>query len=374
MNLILEFDFCDLLIRVSISFEDQVSPQKREDPPLDVLSPPSISHAVPSCPRQNEDPPQKIGFPRERPVQFLIPSQGADQLVRNFFESISEEISGGGCCLELSEEGVNGTYFLKNKRGAELAVFKPSDEEAGSPRNPKKTLDLFPDIVVEKDRMGIPSGGTCIRELAAYMFDQRKKKGSSLAGVPPTTLINISSKKLHSQQVSHGIGSLQKYMQHDCASWDIGSGVFPFEQVHAIGILDLMILNTDRHGGNILISYDHEHKPRLIPIDHGFCFPENLQDFPSLWFEWLSWPQAKVPFSPEMKSFVLQELDIEEKIDLLKELGLINETCLHLVRESMTLLKKSVAENKTLLEIGHLYCRSCPTQPSVFEQNVLASL
>jgi len=39
---------------------------------------------------------------------------------------------------EMCEEGLNGTYFMKDKQGNMIAVFKPQDEEGNSENNPKK--------------------------------------------------------------------------------------------------------------------------------------------------------------------------------------------------------------------------------------------
>jgi len=381
------FDFGDFLLRISISSP----PEKHlmiegKDAPL----PRAIAHQMPSFPAVEDDniyvtttPTREAGSEETQnenipDVQF-IPVQENDPSVRNFLEMMSQEMHGGGCCAELSEEGVNGTYFLKNGKGREVAVFKPFDEEAHSPNNPKQK-QLSSGNAIENDRKGIPSGGTCIREVAAYLFDKRKN-GSSLAGVPITTMIKIQSgifqsllspqREIQNQSCSEDfrVGSLQKFVVHDCPSWDIGSRNFSVRQVHAIGILDIMLLNTDRHGGNILVSFENGmDSPSLIPIDHGFCFPENLQDFSSLWFEWLSWPQAKIPFSQDLKEFVLEELDIEEKIALMKDLGMENKNCHELIRKAMKLLKQAVSDDKTLYEIGLLFCRSSPEEPSLFEK------
>jgi hypothetical protein len=39
--------------------------------------------------------------------------------------------------IELCEEGVGGTYFMKNKKGRRIAIFKPQDEEPFHVNNPK---------------------------------------------------------------------------------------------------------------------------------------------------------------------------------------------------------------------------------------------
>jgi len=60
-------------------------------------------------------------------------SEQLEQLVKTVEEGFE-----AGQEPELCEDGVNGTYFLKNKHGKRIAVFKPQDEEGNSFHNPKK--------------------------------------------------------------------------------------------------------------------------------------------------------------------------------------------------------------------------------------------
>ena len=70
---------------------------------------------------------------------------------------------------------------------------------------------------------------------------------------------------------------------------------FSYSEVHKIAILDMRIVNTDRHDANILVqkilhkcapeesaARGEEEKTgrveyRLIPIDHGMCLPDSLE-------------------------------------------------------------------------------------------------
>jgi len=60
-------------------------------------------------------------------------SEQLQQLIKTVEEGFEAEQE-----PELCEDGVNGTYFLKNKHGKRIAVFKPQDEEGNSFHNPKK--------------------------------------------------------------------------------------------------------------------------------------------------------------------------------------------------------------------------------------------
>jgi hypothetical protein len=92
-------------------------------------------------------------------------------------------------------------------------------------------------------------------------------------GVPFTTSGSAQHK---GQQV---FGSLQRFEPRARVSAeDLGSALFGSEQVHRLGVLDIRLLNLDRHLGNILVVDDgpsvDSDRYQLVPIDHGFVLPE----------------------------------------------------------------------------------------------------
>lgn len=87
---------------------------------------------------------------------------------------------------KLSEDGTSGTYLLRGRQKDALAVFKPIDEEAFAPNNPRDHAGPFGSKTF---RAGVLSGEACIREVAAYLLDHE-----SFSGVPPTTMIENSHK------------------------------------------------------------------------------------------------------------------------------------------------------------------------------------
>jgi hypothetical protein len=144
---------------------------------------------------------------------------------------------------ELSEEGVNGTYFIKNPAGEKIAVFKPRDEEASSLNNPKY-CEEHRDLL----KKGVPNGDAALREVAAYLLDRE-----GFFGVPKTTLVEVTHPaffhKENNGDYPPKLGSVQEFIENDGASWDVGVTNFPANEVHKIGILDIQIFNTDRHEG-----------------------------------------------------------------------------------------------------------------------------
>jgi len=194
---------------------------------------------------------------------------------------------------ELCEEGVNGTYFLRDTKGEIVAVFKPNDEQGDSKHNPKKSDD---DTPISK---GIVND-IAHREVAAYLLDK-----DGFFGVPKTFLVSTNHSSFKAE-AKPKVGSVQEFINNDGSSSDFGPRLFPVDEVHKIGILDLRIFNADRHSGNVLVQQTDE-SVKLIPIDHGFSLPPFAslsQASDNLRFEWMNWPQAKQPFSEAMKSFI----------------------------------------------------------------------
>jgi len=150
---------------------------------------------------------------------------------------------------------------------------------------------------------------------------------------------------------------------NDGASWDIGPGLFPVKEVHKIGILDLHIFNTDRHGGNILICDADDGVYKLTPIDHGYSLPTSLD---RAWFDWLTWPQSRVPFDDETKRYI-ESIDPDEDAKMLRQYLPIPDESILIMKISTMLLKLGVKYNLTLSQLGTMASRKVPEKPSVLE-------
>ena len=147
---------------------------------------------------------------------------------------------------------------------------------------------------------------------------------------------NPADSRLTAPAVPGGVklGSLQAFAEHTCDANDIASSRFSADSIHRVGILDVRLLNLDRHAGNLLVAEAPRggsgaggpaplHK--LVPIDHGFALPEALDD---PYFEWQYWPQASVPFSAEVKAYV-EALDGPADVAMLqRELPALRPECL----------------------------------------------
>jgi len=318
---------------------------------------------------------------------------------------------------ELCDEGENGTYFLKDKFGKRIAVFKCADEEGTSSPKRKANPPVYPDDQQE-DQFYLEMAGEreqpsaslqqkltdCVKnEVAAYILDLQSH---GFYSVPQTGLIAIhpfhGKAKNTKYFTTTKVGSLQQFVESDGTAADVGPVLFPVREVHKIGILDLQILNLDRHLGNILIKKDEPESPfppapisrgdspfrssrtlsgvplssngqgpvssgtslpsswprlpggefSLTPIDHGYSLPLSLSDVKDLWFEWITFPQAKRPFDDETKQFI-ESIDVNANARALRELGICEES-IKLMKLTTSLLKKCAAASWNLYQIAML--------------------
>ncbi|KAF8032439.1 hypothetical protein BT93_D1379 [Corymbia citriodora subsp. variegata] len=273
-----------------------------------------------------------------------------------------------------SMEGTGGAYFMRDSFGQKyISVFKPIDEEPMAVNNPNG-LPLSENG--EGLKKGTKVGGGAFREVAAYLLDHPKTGRRTLygdaegfAGVPPTAMVKcLNTGFNHPNNVSLKIGSLQMFMENEGSCEDMGPGSFPVNEVHKISVLDIRLANADRHAGNILLSREGvSGQPVLIPIDHGYCLPESFEDCT---FDWLYWPQARQPYSPETIDYI-RSLDAEEDIALLKFHGWdLPLRCARVLRISTMLLKKGVERGLTPFAIGSIMCRETLHKCSIIEEIV----
>lgn len=275
-----------------------------------------------------------------------------------------------------STEGSGGAYFMQDFTGRRyLSVFKPIDEEPMAENNPRGTP-------LSEDGEGLKSGTRvgegAFREVAAYILDHPENgprlsgdsDGIGFAGVPPTVLVHCLHEGFHHPRGYRGtaenykLGSLQMFMKNSGSCEDMGPRAFEVQNVHKISVLDIRLANADRHGGNILVCRGDEGKLNLVPIDHGYCLPENFEDCT---FEWLYWPQARVPYNVETVEYI-RALDAEQDIDLLKRYGWeLSVECARTLRISTMLLKKGVERGLTPFIIGNMMCRETIKKEAAIE-------
>ncbi|PWA61964.1 phosphatidylinositol 4-kinase gamma 4 [Artemisia annua] len=252
-----------------------------------------------------------------------------------------------------AEMGESGAYMMYGATGAIVTVFKPMKEEAKH--------DYIPHAGT---RIGTIAGEGYLREAAAYRLDHpiRGERGklrvdpNGFSGVPPTCLVEIFGLEIS------GIGSLQKYMPNNgcCLANSLNIDAIPIDEVHKVAVLDLRFANADRHFGNILWAMHPDGLPRLIPIDHGYCWPSTFEECK---FDWMRWPQSKKPFSQETAAYI-DSLSAENDINLLIKSNWNMPLENRLIFRTATLvLKRQANKGENPFNIGKLMSRYGQSNP-----------
>uniref|UniRef100_A0ACD5YZT6 Uncharacterized protein n=1 Tax=Avena sativa TaxID=4498 RepID=A0ACD5YZT6_AVESA len=266
------------------------------------------------------------------------------------------------------DSGLGGSYYFRDVGGDRVAIVKPTDEEPFAPNNPKGFTGRA--LGQPGLKKSVRVGETGFREVAAYLLDHE-----NFANVPATALVKITHSVFNvnrpmnngtpahdqkQQQVTSKIASFQQFIAHDFDASDHGTSSFPVAAVHRIGILDIRIFNTDRHGGNVLVRKLDGGTGRfgcqteLFPIDHGLCLPENLED---PYFEWIHWAQASIPFSEEELEYIRNLDPMRDATMLRRELPMIREACLRVLILCTIFLKEAATSGLCLAEIGEMMTR-----------------
>lgn len=120
-------------------------------------------------------------------------------------------------------------------------------------------------------------------------------------------------------------------------------------------------------------SFDSNNYVELVPIDHGYSLPETLEP---VYFEWLHWPQASMPFSAEALAYVAKLDPLRDAEMLRRELPLLREPCIRLLQLTTILIQTAAAAGLTLADIGNMMSRplvGIGEEPSELERLVVAS-
>ncbi|GFQ07064.1 phosphatidylinositol 4-kinase gamma 4 [Phtheirospermum japonicum] len=319
---------------------------------------------------------EEKGFCRELSVRgfnYTLPP-----FLREMIRRVSDGLAFGKRPVR-SSEGMGGTYFMQDASGEKyVAIFKPIDEEPLAVNNPQG-------LPVSSDGEGLKKGTRvgegALREVVAYLLDHpkngpRARSGDvemiGFAGVLPTIMVRClhggfnHPEGFECSEEYVKVGSLQMFVKNQGSCEDVGPRDFPVEEVHKIGVFDIRTANADRHAGNILIRRDGEKGSIvLIPIDHGYCLPENFEDCT---FDWLYWPQARQPFSQETLDYI-KSLDAKQDISILNFYGLdLSPESARTLCISTMLLKKGAERGLTPFDIGNIMCREKLNEKSIIEK------
>lgn len=246
--------------------------------------------------------------------------------------------------------GTGGAYLLYDRNRLPLGVFKPADEEFSSFQ------------LGQGGRSSIEPGMSMYREVAAYLLDHR-----GFSGVPPTCLASCKATLFRD---ARKMGSLQAFVDSVCPAGDLGSSKYSVFDVQRIALLDMRLLNLDRHDGNILVRTDETGNFRLVPIDHGLCLPGRLEVADFEWC-WLHWPQVKDAILPEVRAYIAG-LDVDEDIAILARHGIVfTPSTERVLRITTFFLKRACLAGLTLSAVANAMVRTSEGSLSVLERAVL---
>lgn len=213
---------------------------------------------------------------------------------------------------KLTAQGINGSYFIKNFQGQIIGIFKPSDEEAYMPNNPRgKTDTSF------TQRVGHFPGTSCYKEVLAYDL------GGELLGVPYTTTITVTfPENPTSTTLVQKTGSFQLFVQGTAldSMTTREVDIISTKQIQMQAAFDLVFGNGDRHYGNTLYNKSSD---QLHLIDHGLILLGSLSWYnepdkiiSEIHGDWISCKQVKEPVLQEVKNWIasLDENEVERKI------------------------------------------------------------
>jgi len=263
-----------------------------------------------------------------------------DEKISYLFSNVHRSLKSSFFGIERISDCTGGVYLLPGG-----GIFKPMDEEVcGYDRNDGKDRKLLAIGCDHPQRAGFLIGEGASREVAAYLID---RANGGFSGVPTTCLVSLDRKLIYPNSLpgSKMKGSLQQLIPHESSSEDYGGSVFRIRDVERIALLDLRLFNTDRHGGNMLVTNDKS----LVPIDHGLCLPD-VRELGEAWFEWLQWEQCKSVLSEEAMEW-LQSINVEKDAAILRRLNIRPEAVMTLYVMTY-LLQRAALKGWTLYQIG----------------------
>ncbi len=269
---------------------------------------------------------------------------------------------------------ISGTYVMHNRLGQPWGIFKPMSQEVGGNKNPNWLVWA----AFSAEMWDIESGTGYLRECIAYQLDKEhfsqvpltvptnfKHPALDTSIFPLTTPNLVGSFQIFKKNCTPLNASLKsyEYLIEKRNTWlaTIITSIYVFalrclfyfglshiskEQIHKIAILDMRILNCDRHLGNCLVE---ENTKILYPIDHGLVLPNKAR---KLRFEWKNLIQSRFPFSGRSLRYI-EKLDPNEDANILKRSGIAADA-IERMKLSTMLLKTGAARGLTAYQIADL--------------------
>ncbi|CAD6199541.1 unnamed protein product [Caenorhabditis auriculariae] len=251
----------------------------------------------------------------------------SDEKFNEVFRCAQEAIL-EGVQPQLIPEGSSGSYFVYNKDGETIGVFKPKDEEPFAALNPK-----WPKFF-QRVLCFCCFGRACLIPNTGYLSEA----GASIVDemfhfnvIPKTRVVKLASPSFFYSrccgrtEIRPKEGSFQLFVKgYESAAavfarWNYDSSLLSKEQeskflfmFQKMCILDYVIRNTDRHPDNLLIKHIPGGDLEIAVIDNGLAFPVKHPECTSLFrtfpFRWGTMDWAKADWDEDLRTAVLQQL------------------------------------------------------------------
>lgn len=252
----------------------------------------------------------------------------------------------------LITQGLSGAYWMRGPDREVLGLFKPFDEEIHAPNNPIGPR-MQGALGLRRTRPGCRVGEAAHHEVAAFLVDAYFGFGI----VPHTTYASFTHRSFFQARedriAAHPkpktkYGSFQEYVGGFVPLIDIlrqEKEELPLIEYQLLIVLDVIIGNSDRHAGNILVGDE-----KLAAIDHGLSFPDTPTEI-STWYWDLK--QGSEPLFPALVE-LLTNFPFDELFWKLKKNCFISEATFARLRERVVLFTEGIKAGLAPKELAGL--------------------
>lgn len=293
---------------------------------------------------------------------------------------------------------ISGTYVMHNRQGKPWGIFKPQCQEVGGNKNPS----WFVWALAKAEQWGIDTGTGYLRECAAYQLDKKHIYRKHFSKVPLTVPTHfqhptldtslfplhtpdlVGSFQLFKDNCEPGSKSLKFYEFHRidlhnylpkmlanfihktitvvyrCLFY-LGIPHLAPDEIHKMAIIDIRLLNCDRHLANFLVDKDTK---KVYPIDHGLVLPGKAH---RLRFDWKFLIHSRIPFTKETLDYI-KMLNPARDERILRKCGITSVDVIERMKLSTLLLQIAAERGLTLYEIADLMLKKDASNNQYFEK------
>ncbi|GAB4187700.1 MAG: hypothetical protein Tsb0015_06690 [Simkaniaceae bacterium] len=316
---------------------------------------------------------RKINIPKKELLKHPEKYQ-LDPVSKKNFQEVLEETRFAiklGIQPTLCKKGSSGTYFLRNRLGEKIGIFKPIDEGPHGRNNPRFISMIKKRISFLSKRKGFKTKEIHLAEIGSSKLDEVL----NLNIIPKTQRVTLISPAFNGKNKEKD-GSLQlfvdnakeaqEYFPQECENEDLSLKIINFEK---LALLDFLIFNIDRTFDNWFLQKEGDayfavaiDNATAFPIKHtkeGSSFLGRIHTFLNTrhQYMWENLQSADKPFSFAMKKLI-ESLDMEKLRFLLKD-AMSGKDGVSSFSEKMRLmdirikvLKQLTKRNATLREIA----------------------